>query len=223
MPFPVEMLWALAVTAFVFSLKPGPGIATAVSYSMSHGIKGLLAFVAGFNVGLGAYLIIVFISLMGINLIQVDMVFIGILIKSLASVYLIFIGVKEIVKSNMPIEDLNQYNEEQETKTLFEIAISAMILTISNPMVIVFYAALIPSFIDPSILTFPITLLVIVMLMAIDSMGMVIYCAPVLLFRKMVSQNIMQKMKLLSGVFIIFIGLLIGYTALPSKDLLSVF
>lgn len=223
MALPFEMLWALAVAAFVFSLKPGPGIATAISYSLSHGTKGLLAFLAGFNVGLGAYLIIVFIGLMGINLIQVDMVFIGILIKSLASVYLIFIGVKEILKSNMPIEHLNQYNKEQKTKTLFEIAMSAMILTISNPMVIVFYAALIPSFIDPSILTFPLIILVFVMLMAIDSVGMVIYCAPILLFRKTLSQNIMQKVKLLSGVFIIFIGLLIGYTALPSKDLLSVF
>lgn len=214
---------ALALAAFVFSLKPGPGIATAISYSLSHGLKGLLAFLAGFNIGLGTYLILVFVGLMGVNLMEVDMVFIGILVKSFAAVYLIFIGVKEILKSKMPMADLMQYNEEQKTKSLLEIATSAVMLTMSNPMVIVFYAALISGFIDPITITIPLMVVVILMLMIIDSFGMVAYCTPILIFRTAFPEVMLQKIKFCAGVMIILIGLYIGYTAIGSQDILSVF
>lgn len=217
----IESLMALALAVFVFSLKPGPGIMTCVSHTMSNGWLGLIAFTSGFNVGLAIYLALVFIGLLGIGHFDIDVLFISILVKSLAAIYLIYLGFKELQKW----KEVGQTPElvTDKVKSFFDIALSAMVLTISNPMVIVFYATIISVFINPEALTIELSLVVAFMLMVIDSFGMMVYCLPVLLFRKALPQSFMRYIKLISAIIFILIGLYIGYTAVPASDIMSVF
>jgi threonine/homoserine/homoserine lactone efflux protein len=90
-------------------------------------------------------------------------------------------------------------------------------------MVIVFYASIIPAFLSPEVITIQVALFVAAMLMVIDSFGMIVYCTPVILFRKAISMKFTRYIKLVSGIIIILIGLYIGYTALPASDLKLVF
>ncbi len=217
----LESLLALAVAVFIFSFKPGPGILTSISYSLSHGVLGLSAFLLGFNIGLAIYLAIVFIGLMGINHFEIDVLFFVILVKSFAALYLITIGAKGIMTCN---DDVNINADKVDApKNFIDMAVSATILTLSNPMVIVFYASIIPVFVAPEFITVQISCLIIAMLMLIDSMGMVVYCTPIILFRKTLPEKFMKYIKFLSGVIVVLIGLYIGYTALPAQDLISVF
>lgn len=217
-----ESVLALAAAVFVFSLKPGPGILTCMSYSLSHGFKGLAAFIVGFNIGLGLFLAVVFAGLMGIGNLNFDMVFITILAKSLAAVYLIAIGIKEFQKRNDDINPKMKLDAEEDS-SLIDIVISAIILTFSNPMIIVFYASIIPVFVVPEIITLNVAVMVAGMLMIIDSFGMVIYCTPLILFRKTMPATFMRHIRGVSAVIIVCIGLYIGYTAIPAKEVLSVF
>lgn len=217
----MDALLALAAAVFIFSLKPGLGILTSISYSMSHGVSGLVAFLSGFNVGLAMYLGIVFIGLAGIGHFNLDIIFLAVLVKSFAAVYLVTIGAKELFKWDNEVT--NQMAEVEKGETFFEIASSAVILTLSNPMIIVFYASIIPVFIPTEAINIEVAILVAGILMLIDSIGMLIYCTPILLFRKSLPATFMKYIKLLSAVLIIFIGLYIGYTALPSNDILSLF
>lgn len=218
----LEAYWALIAAVFVFSLKPGPGIMTSISYSMSHGFLGLFAFLTGFSVGLTIYLTIVFVGFIGVNAIDLDMVFIAILAKSFAAFFLIYIGVKELQKWDEDITP-NMIVGSEKAQNFLTMAGSAIMLTLSNPMIIVFYASLIPAFVEPSLITVNLAVLIMATLVLIDAFGMVIYCSPVLFFRRAFSLKIMKYIKLMSAAIIILIGLYIGYTALPSKDLQSVF
>ncbi len=218
----LEAYLALVATVFIFSLKPGPGIMTSVSYSMSHGVLGLTAFLTGFSIGLSIYLVIVFVGFIGVTNLNIDMIFIAILAKSLAAFFLISIGIKEFQKWN---EDTtpNMVMGAEKAQNFLTMASSAIILTMSNPMVIIFYASLIPAFVEPSLITFNLAVLITFTLVFIDAFGMVIYCTPILFFRRTFPNNIMKYIKLMSAVIVTIIGLYIGYTALPSKDLTSVF
>lgn len=215
---PIESILALAAAVFIFSLKPGPGILTAMTCSMSHGFSGLIAFIAGFNIGLGIYLAIVFVGIMGISSLELDLLFLAILAKSLAAIYLISIGVKEFITRN---DETEIQLKTESAKRMIDIVSSAVILTISNPMVIVFYASIIPVFIAPESINVSIALVISAMLMVIDSFGMIIYCAPLILFRRKIPSSFMSVVKGVSAILIIMIGIYIGYTALPANDIIS--
>lgn len=209
----IESILALAAAVFVFSLKPGPGIMMSMARSVSDGLPGLITFLLGFNIGLGIYLAIVFI---GFETINVDILFLSILLKSLAAIYLIYIGVKGLTnpKPAAPVV---------ESETLFDSMTSAVMLTLSNPMIIVFYASVMQVFINPAELALDEKILIAAMLMAIDTFGMVIYCLPLLIFRQRIPESFMAKVQIVSSVIIILMGLYIGYTAVGAEDALSVF
>lgn len=211
----IESLFALAAAVFVFALKPGPGIMMAMTRSVSEGYKGLGTFLIGFNIGLALYLSIVFI---GLETLRIDIIFLTILVKSLAAVYLIYLGFKGLQTPNPKMRV-----EEVETQSLLDNISSAMMLTLSNPMIIVFYASIIPVFVAPDSITLDLVLVVIGMLLIIDSLGVVIYCLPLILFRKTIPQSFMEKVRIISSVIIILIGLYIGYTAIGAFDITSVF
>ncbi|NCO03435.1 MAG: LysE family translocator [Alphaproteobacteria bacterium] len=211
----IESLLALAAAVFVFALKPGPGIMMAMTRSVSDGYRGLGTFLIGFNIGLAVYLGIVFI---GLETLHIDIIFLSVLVKSLAAVYLIYLGIKGFQTPNPKMRV-----EEAETQSLLDNVSSAMMLTLSNPMIIVFYASIIPVFINPDTITLNMIFFIMAMLMIIDSLGMVIYCLPLILFRKTIPQSFMDKVRVISSIIIIMIGLYIGYTAIGAVDILSVF
>jgi threonine/homoserine/homoserine lactone efflux protein len=210
----LESLLALALTVFIFSLKIGPGITMALSYSVAIGFRGLVAFLIGFNISLALYLTVVFIGLETFN---IDIVFLTILAKSLAAVYLIWTGVK-----GLSSEDAGTPLEENTPQSFIEKIIAAAMLTLSNPLIIVFYASLLPVFVSPDVLTFDMIIVIMGLIMTIDSLGTIIYCVPVILFRKKIPQSISHYAKSISSVVLILIGLYIGYGAIGAADILSI-
>jgi threonine/homoserine/homoserine lactone efflux protein len=211
----LEAIMTFAIAVAALAIKPGAGMMMVMSRTVSQGIGACLTFVLGFCI-----VSIIFLGLViyGYKFVDVDLVFISIIIKSFAAVYLIWLGVKGLQNAKDQFHVSNVKIE-----SFFDNLTASLILTASNPLTIIFYAGILPTilnikevgFNDFTILSF--TIIVVEYTVAIG------YALPFVLFRKAIPPNFMQALTYFSSIIIILVGLYIGYSALPSKDLTAVF
>jgi threonine/homoserine/homoserine lactone efflux protein len=211
----LESIITLSIAVLVLALKPGPGMMMVMSRTISGGMGACFAFMIGF---LAVTLIYVGIVLAGFQAIDLDIVFISILIKTLAAVYLIQMGVKGIM-----YPEVSYGVEDPQGHSFFDNLTASMILTASNPLVIVFYAGILPTLIDIDAMSFNDMVVIIIVVLGIEGIVPLIYCAPFAIFRKKISTNFLKGLRIFSSTILILIGLYIGAMALPSRDLISVF
>jgi threonine/homoserine/homoserine lactone efflux protein len=186
-----------------------------MSRTMSGGMKACFTFLIGFLLITFLYLVLVFV---GFQMTGLDLTFILILIKSLAAVYLIYIGIK-----GLQHPDVTYVSEGKDGHSFFDNLTSSMVLTLSNPLVIVFYAGVLPTVVDINNISLNDMVIVTAVVLIIEGIMPILYCAPMVLFRKKISTEFLKGLRMFSSVIIILIGLYIGYTAIGSEDLLSVF
>jgi len=210
-----EAIITLVIAVLGLALKPGPGMMMVMSRTMSGGMKACFTFLIGFLVVTFLYLALVFI---GFQMTNIDMTFIMILIKSLAAVYLIYIGLKGLQNPNVEyIKDLGEGN------SFFDNLTASIMMTLSNPLVIVFYAGILPTLIDVSDITLNDMVIITTIVLFIEGIVPVIYCAPLALYRKKIPLEFLKGLRIFSSIVIILIGIYIGYTAIGARDVLSVF
>ena len=211
----IEAIITLSIAVLALALKPGPGMMMVMSRTISGGMGACFTFMLGF---LLITLVYLWIVLLGLHMVDLDVLFLSILIKSLAAVYLIHMGVKGIM-----YPEVSYGVEEVRGHSFFDNLSAAIMLTASNPIIIVFYAGILPTVVDINALSFHDMLIVTAIVLGIEGIIPIIYCAPFALFRKKVPVEFLKGLRIFSSVIIILIGLFIGYSALPSKDLTSVF
>jgi len=209
-----QAIIALALAVLALALKPGPGMMMAMSRTMANGMSACIAFMAGFLLVTLGYLVLVFVSF---NIPGVDMVFITILVKTIAAAYLIWMGVKGLKDIHL------EYMGDMEGYSFFDTFSAAVILTISNPLVIVFYAGILPTILDINAMTLNDMFIITTVVLVIEGVAPLVYCTPLALFRKKIPVEFLKGMRVCSSIVIILIGLYIGYTALPAQDIASVF
>ena len=93
----LQAILTLAMAVFALAIKPGAGMMTVMSRSLSQGLGACLTFILGICIVSIFFLLIV---VFGFKYISVDMVFISILVKSIAAVYLIWLGIKGLQEDN---------------------------------------------------------------------------------------------------------------------------
>lgn len=205
----------LTLAVGALSCKPGPGMMAILSRTLSQGMQGCFAFMAGVNLVNMGFLSLV---LMGLVFAQDELVFISILIKALAAVYLIYIGIKGLQNPSFEINP-----KEGKAESLFDTFTGAVMLTLGNPLVILFYAGILPTILDVGEIGYAEMIVIAAILVAVETSVAVLYCLPMAYSRNFFTPDLMQRMNMLSSVVIIFVGLYIGYSALPAEDLKTVF
>ncbi len=210
-----EAMTTLAIAVLGLAMKPGPGMMMVMSRTLGQGMKACFTFLIGFLVITLLYLILVFI---GFQMANFDLAFVMILIKSLAAVYLIYLGIKGLQNPN-----IDYVEETPKGHSFYDNLTASMVLTLSNPLVIVFYAGILPSILDVSVMTINDMVMIAAIVLFIEGIIPILYCAPLALYRKKIPLNFLKGMRIFSSIMIILIGLYIGYTALPAKDILFVF
>lgn len=90
----MDAIITLSIAVFALALKPGPGMMMVMSRTISGGMSACFTFMLGFLLITFIYLWIV---LLGLHMVDLDVLCLSILIKSLAAVYLIHLGVKGIM------------------------------------------------------------------------------------------------------------------------------
>jgi len=211
----IEAIITLSIAVLGLAMKPGPGMMMVMSRTMGQGMKACYTFLIGFLFITFLYLVLVFV---GFQIANIDIAFIMVLIKSVAAVYLIYIGLKGLQNPN-----LSYAKETPEGHSFYDNLTSAMMLTLSNPLVIVFYAGILPSIIDVSNISLHDMAVVISVVLIIEGIMPILYCAPLAIYRKKIPLDFLKGMRIFSSIVIILIGLYIGYTALPAADILAVF
>ncbi len=209
-------LIAYATTIAVLALKPGAGVVAVISRAAERGFFGFFSYMSGALLGEIFYLGLVVFSL---SLFEENFIFISIILKALASVYLIYLGFQALTRPSDV--DLDGYGVGVVEGNWKDFSMGLM-LTLSNPLVILVFGGVIPDVIgkqDVLITSFLVlALITIAVQISIDFM----YCTPVFLSRKLFDKKMLNRLTNVSGVVMILIGLYLGYTALPATDLKSV-
>jgi len=211
----IEAIFTLALAIAALAAKPGAGMMMVMSRSIAGGWSACLAFVTGFCI---ISLLFLGLVIFGYKFISVDIVFIAILLKSLAAVYLIWLGIKGLKQANDPLE-----MTESKAASFYDNLSASLLLTLSNPLTIVFYAGILPSLMDVNAISWNDIMIVSMVIIVVEFAVAIAYSAPLILFRKRFKQKSLKGLKIFSSIVIILVGLYIGYTAIGAQHLVDLF
>lgn len=210
-----ETIMALFIGVALLAAKPGPGVMTVAMKAIGEGVPAVLSFMVGTNlVKILFFCLVVF----GYQTVEGEWVFISLLLKALAAVYLIWTGIKGFQKFETP-----EPNEGGLDKKGFLSNLAAgFMLTVSNPFDIIFFAGILPSLFDLSTLSAMDFVIAAGVIVAADSLVALSYALPLAFTRHLFKPGLLRKVNMFASVGIILVGLYIGYTALPAQDILSI-
>jgi len=209
-----EALLTFAIAVLALALKPGPGMTMVMSRTIASGMGACFAFMTGFLLVTFIYVVV---ALAGFKMAGIDIVFVTILLKTLAATYLIWVGIKGLMHP-----EVTYGSPEIEGHSFFDNFSSAALLTASNPLVIVFYAGILPTLVDVSSMTIDDISVIILIVLAVEGIVPILYCLPLAIFRKRIPENFLKGLRVFSSAMLILIGLYIGASAIFAEDILSV-
>jgi homoserine/homoserine lactone efflux protein len=136
-----ELYGAYLVACFLIMLLPGPNVMLVISNTLRHGTRAGLLNVAGTQLGLA-----IVIALVGFGLASV-MSALGnwfLWIRLAGAAYLIWVGIKLFRANPQTLED------PAPRKPRGGFFGQALLVTLSNPKLLLFFGAFFPQFIDPA-------------------------------------------------------------------------
>jgi threonine/homoserine/homoserine lactone efflux protein len=139
---PTPHLLAFTVTAFVLIAIPGPSVLFTVSRAIALGRVAGVATVAGNTVG--AFTQVVAVAF-GIGPLVERSVAVFTVVKLAGAGYLVYLGVQAVRHRHSLAAALGA---RVERKTAARIVLDGFLVGVSNPKVIVFFAAVLPQFVD---------------------------------------------------------------------------
>ena len=138
---PTSHLLAFTITAFLLILVPGPSVLFVVSRSIALGRATGIATVAGNTIG--AFCQVVAVAI-GIGPLVERSVLVFTVLKLAGAAYLVFLGVQAIRHRR----SLAALGAKVERKTVVRLMLDGFGVGVTNPKVIVFFAAILPQFVD---------------------------------------------------------------------------
>jgi len=139
---PTAHLLAFTLTAFALIVVPGPSVLFTVSRALTLGRLAGVATVAGNTAGVYVQVMAVAV---GIGAVVERSVTVFTIIKLGGAAYLIFLGVQAIRHRRKLAEALGS---RMESKSVARVMADGFAVGIGNPKAIVFFAAVLPQFVD---------------------------------------------------------------------------
>ena len=131
---------AFSAAMFLLAITPGPGVFATISRALTSGFYNASFVVLGIVIG---DIIFLLLAIFGLSAIASILGELFILVKYLAGAYLLFLGYKILTSKE---NDTNiQGIEELSLKKNF---LTGLLITLSNPKVILFYLGFLPTFMD---------------------------------------------------------------------------
>lgn len=140
----VDSLITLAITIFLFGASPGPGIFAVVARALSSGFGLAMALSMGLIVG---DLIWLTATVSGLAVLAKTMGDFFIVLKILGGLYLVWLGIKAWRAPVTPIDPATEVANRRGRAPLSAF-VTGIAVTLSNPKAILFYLALLPTFMD---------------------------------------------------------------------------
>ncbi|WP_019614758.1 LysE family translocator [Psychromonas ossibalaenae] len=136
------------IAIFIFSITPGPGVFTILSRALVDGVKSCIMLALGMVVSDLAFLIL---ACFGLATIAENWSEVFLVIRYAGAAYLIYLGYKMFKALPQIKEDMGR-NTAKNKHALLAGFTQGFLISASNPKVILFYIAFLPTFIDLTVL-----------------------------------------------------------------------
>jgi threonine/homoserine/homoserine lactone efflux protein len=154
MPSTTQLI-AFGLTSLVLIAIPGPSVLFVISRALSLGRPAGLATVAGNAIG--EYTLVIAVAA-GIGPIVEDSIAAFTIIKLAGAGYLIYLGIQALRHRRSVAEAINAGQGEASTRRILR---DGFVVGVTNPKAIIFFAALLPQFVDRSAGHIPLQLLLL--------------------------------------------------------------
>lgn len=134
------------VAMVILAASPGPGVFATVARALASGFRPALAVIGGIVLGDIIYLLF---AAFGLSMVARALGNLFFIVKICGGAYLIWLGVKIWLKDPEPLSG----TPDDDGRTRWGNFISGLVITLSNPKVILFYCGFLPTFLDLSTLT----------------------------------------------------------------------
>lgn len=151
------------VAAILIAVTPGPGMAASVATALRRGYRPALTLILGLQAAFAIHLSIVAVGL-GTLLATSETAFA--IVKFCGAAYLVWLGIQKWRERPVALE---LHAETGGHRGLF---LQGLLVNLSNPKAIVFIAALVPQFVDPTVAQAPQYLLIAATLSLVDILVM---------------------------------------------------
>ena len=201
----INWFWIqFASICIVGAMSPGPSMALIIRNSIKYGrMSGLLSSI-GHAIGIGIYAAI---SVVGLQLILINNIFIFNTIQFCGSVFLLILGILFLRNSQ---EKLSIDNDQKKLNSFFQ----GFAISILNPKILIWFAAIFSQFIDVSSTSMTKFIMVLIA-SSIDGVWYIIVTIIVTGFGlKQLLVNNTKTIQYISGIILIFISLIILYKTL---------
>ncbi|MFF3307735.1 LysE family translocator [Streptomyces sp. NPDC002952] len=137
-----DRLLAFAAMSFLLIVVPGPSVLFVIGRALAQGRRAALTTVVGNTVG--AYVLVVAVAL-GVGTVVERSVLVFTLLKLVGAAYLVYLGVKAVRQRGSLRASLTGDGPSHGTlRTLWD----GFAVGVANPKTIVFFAAVLPQFVD---------------------------------------------------------------------------
>lgn len=192
-------IFAFSGAMFLLAITPGPGVFATISRALASGFSSASFVVLGIVLGDIIFLLLAIFGLSAIASILGDFF---ILVKYLGGIYLLFLGYKILTSKE----------NETEIKGIQELSwkrnfLTGLLITLSNPKVILFYLGFLPTFVNLQTLnTFDIITISFIVAIILGGV-MLAYAYSASSAKKLFkNKNTNKKMNLLAGSVMITAG-----------------
>ncbi|QYN33394.1 LysE family translocator [Pseudonocardia sp. DSM 110487] len=137
----IETLLAFTLAGVILVIIPGPSVLFIVGRALAHGRRAALASVAGNTTG--ASLVVIVVAL-GFGAIAAQSITVFTVLKLVGAAYLIYLGVQTIRRRGDLIARIGEPAAPDDRRMFLQ----GVIVGVTNPKVLVFFAAVLPQFVD---------------------------------------------------------------------------
>lgn len=199
-------LGGFAFTMLILAVIPGPGVFAIVSRALASGFRSALGMIAGMICGDIIYLMFAVFGLSAVAQVFGELF---VVIKLFGAAYLIWLGLKIFFSTLSSKTESHHLLCERRSKS--GNYLGGLLITLSNPKVILFYCGFLPTLLDVSLLTFLDIVMLVCVLSIVLSAVMITYAYAASRARYIFSSHLALKgLNRAAGCVMIATGLVIA-------------
>ncbi|WP_076410517.1 LysE family translocator [Shewanella sp. UCD-KL12] len=146
----IESAITFFIAMFIFGITPGPGVFAILARAMVQGPKKCVTLAAGMVTSDLIYLIF---ACFGLATIAENWAEVFVVIRYLGAAYLIYLGYKMFKDLPQVGDEVNSQIKELQASRPAASFMQGLLISASNPKVILFYISFLPTFIDLTLLS----------------------------------------------------------------------
>ncbi|WP_241910665.1 LysE family translocator [Enterovibrio norvegicus] len=194
-----DTFFLYATVSFFYITSPGPAILLAIR----NGLTGKLTVVAISSLAniIGLFVLSA-VSMLGLGALLSTSSVLFTLFKAVGACYLIYLGIKIIASSNR--NPLEKGIEPKSTKTYRAYFFESLLLSVTNPKPIIFFASFFPQFLNTEVAIAPQFFIMTITFMTMSFGSLMFYGATAHALKKTLSKNVVSLWfnRITGGIFV---------------------